>query len=248
MEVNVSKIRRLQWKETTSSTLGRILKHFVQASDEAQSAKLELVLRFSHYDWFMRAFLASNGKGLLGDIVLNVHPNGFAEISRLLGDQIVFSKSKKDLDFWLSCSYTCLQSLGVRYGALQRTEESDTFTSFLQKILVWTLKKSIQVRRSSGDTDDQLENWSLELEEIATERRNNATDKEDHKIPLVEQNFYFVVQLSSSEWEEWLVGLRTILMGTRLGGLGIEPLPKRARMSVRDPGGICGCMISDHLA
>jgi hypothetical protein len=237
----------------TCSVLGGILKHFAQSSED-QSANFELVLRISHYIWFTEAFSASDGEGLLGDIVLNIHPDSFEDISRLLGDQIVFSRSKEDLDFWISCSYTCLQSLGACYGASQ-TRESETstialneFTSFLRKILIWVWKYSAKVRGSDKDSERQLPRWKLELEEIATEQRHYLTDKEGNNIPLKEQNFDFIPQLSPSEWEGWLVGLRTILMGTRLGGLGIEPLPEQAGTLMRNPDRFCGrILFSDHL-
>jgi hypothetical protein len=232
----------------TCSVLGGILKHFGQISED-QSANFELVLQISHYNWFTEAFSASDGEGLLGDIVLNIRLDSFEDISRLLGDQIVFSRSKEDLDFWISCSYTCLQSLGVRYGASQ-TREPETpaialnaFTSFLWKILIWVWRYSAKVRGSGKDSEGQLGRWKLELEEIATEQRHYLTDKEGNNIPLKEQSFDFIPQLSPSEWEGWLVGLRTILMGTQLGGLGIEPLPEQAGTRMRDPDRFCGRMV-----
>jgi hypothetical protein len=44
--------------------------------------------------------------------------------------------------------------------------------------------------------------------------------------------------MSSTEWEEWKLHLKTVIMGTRLGGLMPSPLFHRNGY-YRDPDGLC---------
>ncbi|PVF92409.1 hypothetical protein CPB86DRAFT_791186 [Serendipita vermifera] len=181
------------------------------------------------HSWFYDEFSQANGLYWLPLIVLNAlppwdqMPRCYA-LTEILVDHILSSTASRDIQVPLSTSYYYLQSIGQSHDP-----ENYPRLFNLQTTLLWALNSATKIHNSQTHLKSSS---SLVFDPPALEREDWPTVGDI-------RSFDFVKDLSGEEWENWVTGLKVMIMGASLGGLNPSPFQDRNRF-YRDPDGLCG--------
>ncbi|PVF92404.1 hypothetical protein CPB86DRAFT_819657 [Serendipita vermifera] len=145
-------------------------------------------------------------------------------LTEILVDHILSSTASRDVQVPLSSSYRYLQSIGQSYNPRHYYGLDN-----LRTTLLWVLNGATKVHYSQTRPDLSS---SLVFDPPVLERFDWSTSGDV-------RSFNFVNDISGEEWEEWVAGLKVMIMGISLGGLKPGPLQDRNRFC-RDPDGLCG--------
>jgi hypothetical protein len=210
------------------------------------------------YRWFYNQFSQANGLKWLPLIALNgTEMRGGATSVRdrtiwtdhildnvtlqdLLIDQIIFSSANEQINPPLVSLYSYLQSIGTRAAQDPDSSSESSRQIILRHALSWVLDNSIKTRTSIGDTQDSIpvfDHESFHFAKVGLRKLYRYKWSSPGDI----RSFNFVKDMSNEDWEEWVVRLRVMIMGSRLNGLRSGPTYEDHRF-FRDPDGICGSL------
>ncbi|PVG04037.1 hypothetical protein CPB86DRAFT_809939 [Serendipita vermifera] len=202
----------------SSPVLYRILDHSILWNEQKIKHILTDIYRLP---WFYEQFGLANGLIWLSRFGLGVHWMRDV-ILGLLTDHIVFESVALDINGPLECAYICLQTLrgatqppmnkdDQRHFNLDVSEETELL--YLRDALLWVMNCSIKARE--GD----LLTVSNEIPQFASMAIRNI-EEEVVAVPRQVRSFEFARGMSEEEWAQWIVRLKTMIMGVALGGLG----------------------------
>ncbi|PVG03917.1 hypothetical protein CPB86DRAFT_310221, partial [Serendipita vermifera] len=229
-----------EWLQVFSSpALERVFEHYT--ASEANMLEYTFT-KITQYQWFYEEFGKANGLEWLPLISLNMASSRPA-ISEILVDQILFESANDDIRKPLIGTYVYLQSLGVNLAQSSPnkvlTPTSWTLNPpgpvYLREASLWLLFNSFSARISTSDPSYSPEKSQIPW--FATiGRRKLEQDKSSSAGKM--KSFDFVKSMTMEEWEEWMTTIRTLAMGSILGGLKPGHYHNRSKFG-RDPDGLC---------
>jgi hypothetical protein len=205
----------------SAPVLGRLFEHFV-----GYSGKPDGLIGIFEQPWFHRELVNVDILRWFPPIVLH-RPEHTSKFIQVLVNQVVLSQGFEDINIPLECLYHCLMATPLERDILQRVGQA----------LAWAMDCANYVRDPQVDRDPERVIDALRLVNIdhGAESRGEASVS-----PIMPRNFDFVTNMSEEEWVGWTTGVKALILGTRLGGLGYGPHYSRNRFR-RDPDGVCLC-------
>jgi hypothetical protein len=199
--------------------LDRLFGHFV--SDDGDPRGL---IGIFEQAWFHQQLI---GVDILRwfPLVVLYRPEHTSTILEALVDQATLSQGFEDINIPLECLYRCLIVISSENYIARHIGEA----------LSWAMGCAERARDSQIGQDPAGASYTPRL--VTFERRVVQRDRIDMS-QIEPRTFDFVTNLSEEEWKEWITRMKTLKLGTQLGGLGYGPRYSRDRYS-RDPNGTC---------